>query len=84
MPSRNELGIRSPWPDGKTWTYGYDANGYRNSSTDPLGDQAAVTFCEREGIVIARAASEGMNPAGGYLVPDEVGTAIVDRPYGGR
>jgi RHS repeat-associated protein len=31
-------------PDSKTWTYGYDANGYRNSVTDPLGNQATSSF----------------------------------------
>jgi RHS repeat-associated protein len=25
-------------PDGKNWVYGYDINGYRNASTDPLGN----------------------------------------------
>ena len=31
-------------PDSKTWTYGYDGNGYRNSVSDPLGDKATSVF----------------------------------------
>jgi RHS repeat-associated protein len=31
-------------PDGKTWTYGYNANGYRSSVRDPLGNTATSTF----------------------------------------
>ena len=30
--------------DSKTWIYGYDANGYRNSMKDPLGNQATSVF----------------------------------------
>lgn len=30
--------------DNFTWTYGYDANGYRNSVTDPLGDKTTYVF----------------------------------------
>lgn len=31
-------------PDSKTWTYGYDTNGYRNSVTDPLLDKSTMVF----------------------------------------
>lgn len=31
-------------PDGKIWTYGYDGDGYRNASTDPLGNKTTSTF----------------------------------------
>ena len=30
--------------DSKTWTYGYDSTGYRNSVIDPLGNRATSTF----------------------------------------
>jgi RHS repeat-associated protein len=30
--------------DNKTWVYGYDGNGYRNSAKDPLGNQATFVF----------------------------------------
>jgi YD repeat-containing protein len=31
-------------PDSKTWTYTYDANGYRNSVTDPLNNLASYVY----------------------------------------
>jgi RHS repeat-associated protein len=31
-------------PDNKTWTYGYDSYGNRNSTSDPLGDRTTLTF----------------------------------------
>ena len=31
-------------PDSKTWTYGYDSYGNRNSVTDPVGDRASSVF----------------------------------------
>jgi RHS repeat-associated protein len=30
--------------DGKVWLYGYDSHGYRNASTDPLGNKGTSTF----------------------------------------
>jgi RHS repeat-associated protein len=30
--------------DNKTWPYGYDSNGYRNSIKDPLGNQSTAIF----------------------------------------
>jgi HK97 family phage major capsid protein len=35
------------------------------------GNQKAARFCEENGIVVTRAASEGINAAGGLLVPTE-------------
>src|SRR5258705_5987749 len=35
------------------------------------GNQKAARFCEENGIVVTRAASEGINTAGGLLVPTE-------------
>ena len=31
-------------PDGKVWTYGYDANGIRNKVVDPLGDTTTYSY----------------------------------------
>ena len=31
-------------PDSKTWSYGYDGNGYRNALTDPLANKSTTVY----------------------------------------
>jgi RHS repeat-associated protein len=45
-------------PDAKTWTYGYDANGYRSSVRDPLGNTATSTF-NADGWLLATVSPKG-------------------------
>jgi RHS repeat-associated protein len=49
-------------PDGRTWTYGFDANGYRNSVADPLGNTATSVF-NNDGWVTSSVSPKG-NVAG--------------------
>lgn len=43
-----------------------------------LGHEAAITFCRENGILMTRAQSEGVNSAGGFLVPEEMMNSIID------
>lgn len=43
-----------------------------------FGSVKANEWCADNGIFISRAASEGVNSAGGFLVPDEFSTEIID------
>lgn len=42
------------------------------------GDARAMQFCRDNGIVIERAHGGGTNSLGGFLVPDEIDSAIID------
>ena len=42
------------------------------------GRQKSQDWCDRKGVIITRAASEGIGSAGGFLVPSEVEHAILD------
>lgn len=42
------------------------------------GSEAAAQWCRENGIRIERAASEGVNTAGGFLVPEEFSQTIID------
>lgn len=43
-----------------------------------FGNEKAAGWCRDNGIVIQRAQSEGVNTQGGFLVPDEFSTTIID------
>lgn len=43
-----------------------------------FGVDSARQFCRENGIAIQKAASEGVNSAGGFLVPTEFSSAIID------
>lgn len=43
----------------------------------PAGNRAAGEWCQRNGVMLSRAMTEGVNEKGGYLVPDEFGQDIV-------
>ena len=43
-----------------------------------FGKQSAADWCRENGIAIVKAQSEGVNSAGGFLVPDEFSNAIID------
>ena len=43
----------------------------------PAGNRAAGDWCQRNGVMLSRAMTEGVNEKGGYLVPDEFGQDIV-------
>jgi len=40
--------------------------------------EAARNWCRENGVLITRAASEGVNSAGGFLVPEEMQASIID------
>lgn len=42
-----------------------------------FGNAKAATWCRENGLVVERAASEGVNSAGGYLVPEEMENRII-------
>lgn len=42
------------------------------------GSEKAATWCRENGIMLQRAQSEGVNSAGGVLVPEEFSTEIID------
>lgn len=42
------------------------------------GNEKAFEWCKEHGIMLARAASEGVNSAGGFLVPEEFSLEIID------
>jgi len=43
-----------------------------------FGSEKAFIWCKEHGVTIAKAHSEGVATAGGYLVPDEFSTDIID------
>jgi HK97 family phage major capsid protein len=43
-----------------------------------LGHEKAAAWCRENGVVIQKAQSEGVNSAGGFLVPTEFNQAIID------
>lgn len=43
-----------------------------------FGSESAAGWCRDNGIVLHKAQSEGVNSAGGYLVPEEFSAAIID------
>jgi HK97 family phage major capsid protein len=43
-----------------------------------LGNNKAAEWCRENGVIIQRAQSEGINSAGGFLVPNEFNQAIID------
>lgn len=43
-----------------------------------FGAEKAQAFCRENGIAITKVASEGVNSAGGFLVPTEFSSAIID------
>lgn len=42
-----------------------------------MGNEKSATWCRENGLLVQRAASEGVNSAGGYLVPEEMQSEII-------
>jgi HK97 family phage major capsid protein len=42
-----------------------------------FGNEKAATWCRENGILVQRALSEGVNSAGGVLVPEEMQNEII-------
>jgi RHS repeat-associated protein len=51
-------------PENKTWSYGYDANGYRTDVTDPLGDKSTTAY-NADGWVTSAVTPKGNVPGCG-------------------
>ncbi len=45
-------------PDNNIWSYGYDANGYRNAVTDPLGNKSTTVY-NADGFMTSSVSSKG-------------------------
>src|SRR4051812_42590339 len=43
-----------------------------------LDDVVAQAWCARNGLTVTRAAVEGVNAAGGFLVPDEILARVIE------
>ena len=60
---------------------GADERAYRSGQwlmATIFGKAKAAEWCRENGIAIVKAQSEGVNSAGGFLVPDEFSNAIID------
>ncbi len=55
------------------WCYKFAQWAYATASV-----ASAVQFCKDHGVTLTKAASEGINTAGGFLVPPEFATGIID------
>jgi HK97 family phage major capsid protein len=42
-----------------------------------FGNEKSIAWCRENGLLVQRAASEGINSAGGYLVPEEMQSEII-------
>ena len=69
---------------GKLFAFkGADAekNAYRSGqwlAATMLGSEKAAEYCRENGIAVTKAHSEGVNSAGGFLVPTEFSNTIID------
>jgi HK97 family phage major capsid protein len=43
-----------------------------------FGSEKAAVWCRENGVILVKAQSEGVNTAGGFLVPEEFSTDIID------